>query len=623
MRSPLARKVLVALAVVGALSATMLAGAEAVSTTNSSTPAAAASPSSLFPGLEGGPAGTGPACDGPSTVCRGRLLFGLATPDSKTQGTTFTGLETSLGQHADFAESYQDFTEPMYVSALDATLAHSRTPVVTWEPYRSTSYKTDAFPLAQIAAGKFDAYLKKSAAQAKQVHGDFVIRFGHEMNGFWYPWGQPKALNPQSVADPKNTPAAYVAAYRHVVNVFRAAGATNVNWMWSPNLVDANPGISLASLYPGDSYVDVIGLSGYESDATMTFDSRFTDTFADLAEVAPTKPIVIAETGVAAGDSRPTQITALVRGLLGVPNVVGLIYFSDPDVNVDYELPGDTASLNAFKTVLAEQQVGQPYGALNALVDSPQITGDPLVGSTLHATYAWRGTVSASTSRWESCPTAVFDSSTCAQVGYGDTYTAALADRGDYLLNVLDADSASAITQGVAAPIGPIKVDPPAVPVDGIDLLASAQDIRFGTAAPGVTDWVVTLDGGTPVYLPSSTATYYFSNLAPGSSHTVVVGSCDCPQKGPTTTYTFGVVTKPPAATIAVTGTTAAATLPTTSTGQTGWAVSVDGGSPVLLDTTATSYEATALSSGSHTLALARVAGDGRTTTAVTSFTVS
>ena len=51
-----------------------------------------------------------------------------------------------------------------------------------------------------------------------------ILSFGHEMNGNWYSWG-----------NTNSTPAQFIAAWRHVVTVFRAVGATNVKWLWAVN----------------------------------------------------------------------------------------------------------------------------------------------------------------------------------------------------------------------------------------------------------------------------------------------------------------------------------------------------------------------------------------------------
>jgi len=76
------------------------------------------------------------------------------------------------------------------------------------------------------------------------------------MNGSWSDW------NPDNSAQPAGeTPATYVAMWQHVVNYFRSAGVTNVKWVWAPN-VDGGDG-SMAAYYPGDSYVDYVGLDGY------------------------------------------------------------------------------------------------------------------------------------------------------------------------------------------------------------------------------------------------------------------------------------------------------------------------------------------------------------------------
>ena len=109
---------------------------------------------------------------------------------------------------------------------------------------------------AAIINGQHDAYIRQWAQSAAAWGNVFYLRLFHEMNGNWYPWG----LNVNG-----NTPALAIQAWQHVYNIFQNAGATNVKFMWCPNVrapiwFDPNP---LASFYPGDAYVSWLGLDGY------------------------------------------------------------------------------------------------------------------------------------------------------------------------------------------------------------------------------------------------------------------------------------------------------------------------------------------------------------------------
>ena len=70
------------------------------------------------------------------------------------------------------------------------------------------------------------------------------------MNGDWVPWGL--GVNGNTARD-------YVAAWRHLVTVFAEEGASNVRWVWSPN-VNPDGYLPFERLYPGDRWVDWLAL---------------------------------------------------------------------------------------------------------------------------------------------------------------------------------------------------------------------------------------------------------------------------------------------------------------------------------------------------------------------------
>ena len=66
--------------------------------------------------------------------------------------------------------------------------------------------------LAAIASGHYDSYLRSYAEAVRSYRGPVILSFGHEMNGSWYSWGYRHT-----------SPAVFVAAWRHIVTLFRAA----------------------------------------------------------------------------------------------------------------------------------------------------------------------------------------------------------------------------------------------------------------------------------------------------------------------------------------------------------------------------------------------------------------
>jgi hypothetical protein len=143
------------------------------------------------------------------------------------------------------------------------------------------------YSLAKIDAGRFDVQLRAYARAAAATRIPMMIEFGTEANGNWFPWSGPCNGGPARFRD----------AYRHVVTVFRRAGARNVTWMLH---LDASAG-RFAAYYPGSAYVDWVGLSAYGAqepgDPWTSFRSVFEPAYRELAAAAPGKPIALLEFG--------------------------------------------------------------------------------------------------------------------------------------------------------------------------------------------------------------------------------------------------------------------------------------------------------------------------------------
>src|SRR5262249_11252906 len=123
-------------------------------------------------------------------------------------------------------------------------------PMLSWEPWdhalRSANDRISStqptYRLNRITQGAFDSYISSYANGIKALGYPVAVRFAHEMNGAWSPWCEQAN---------GNHPGDYARAYRHVHEIFKALGVTNVVWVWSPNAL--YPGASpLPPLYPGD-----------------------------------------------------------------------------------------------------------------------------------------------------------------------------------------------------------------------------------------------------------------------------------------------------------------------------------------------------------------------------------
>jgi mannan endo-1,4-beta-mannosidase len=166
-----------------------------------------------------------------------------------------------------------------------------------------------------------------------------VIAFAHEMNGNWYPWGY--GHQPAS---------AYVAAWRHVVRLFREEGASNVTWMWTVNAINASSP-PLRQWWPGRAWVNWVGIDGYYYYSTDTFASVFGLAVAQIRAFTNT-PVMIAETAVGTTSDRETQIKGLLAGVLA-DHMLGFVWFdeaqNDGIYHQDWRLQDDPAALAEFK----------------------------------------------------------------------------------------------------------------------------------------------------------------------------------------------------------------------------------------------------------------------------------
>jgi beta-mannanase len=194
--------------------------------------------------------------------------------------------------------------------------------------------------LAAIAAGRYDAYLARYAAAARLARAPVVFSFAHEMNGPWYPWGY------------RHTPSAvFVAAWRHMHDVFARAGAGNVIWCWNPNRPGGVLGGSsnIASSrpdWPGARYVDWVGIDAYYRTPSATFGAVFGSALAQVRAFTRA-PVLIAETGAAPGPWEPGQIRSLFAGARRL-HLVGVVWFDIPS-HKDWQLEGHPAAMAAFR----------------------------------------------------------------------------------------------------------------------------------------------------------------------------------------------------------------------------------------------------------------------------------
>ena len=166
-------------------------------------------------------------------------------------------------------------------NSMDATRARGAIPMVTMGLEPGTS-------LAAIVSGSQDAAIKQWARAARDWGSPFFLSLWWEMNGNWYSWGR----SPD-----------FKAAWQRFHGLVVGEGATNVTFTWTVNSIwSADPLSDPGPYYPGDAYVDWVGLDSYnwgrspvQPDKWINPEQTLTPTVEVLREIAPTKPIVVVE----------------------------------------------------------------------------------------------------------------------------------------------------------------------------------------------------------------------------------------------------------------------------------------------------------------------------------------
>lgn len=207
-------------------------------------------------------------------------------------------------------------------------------PCITWEPISLGSGHEEMILIEEL--GEYENYIQEMAEQIRHWGKPLIIRLAHEMNLSRYHWGTSKEqFGPHS-------PETYIKMFRHVVDIFRKENVTNALFAFCPN-VDSIPNESwnqVKNYYPGDAYVDILGMDGYNwnitpeialkremtwTSPTQSFETIFKPLYTILKKIAPTKPIIVFETATVSrkGESKTAWIieaqnTAQKWGLEGI-----------------------------------------------------------------------------------------------------------------------------------------------------------------------------------------------------------------------------------------------------------------------------------------------------------------
>ena len=254
---------------------------------------------------------TKPAAPAParSGVCLARChyvgaLLTVVGQDPVNNFKKVTGLTPGI------VENWQPFGQPFPSSWAGTLLAQGILPLIQLNPRLVT--------LGDIAAGRYDSYLSQYAAAVRALGAPVGLSFGHEMNGSWNPWGYRHV-----------PPGVFVAAWRHIHQVFAVAWARQVIWVWTVcRLTPGDPrvGPALRPWWPGRAYVNWVGLNIYYFSPQVTFRREFLPSITAVRSFTH-EPILLTETAVPNQSGQVRQIADLFAGARA-SHLLGIIWFN-------------------------------------------------------------------------------------------------------------------------------------------------------------------------------------------------------------------------------------------------------------------------------------------------------
>lgn len=247
---------------------------------------------------------------------------------------------------------YLDWNQKFPLEECMKILEYGAIPQIVWEPWIWGDF--NAIKLNNIINGEWDDYIKTWAKEIKRFQYPLFIRFAHEFNIDGYPW---------SLIHNDKDPNRYIKAFRHVVDIFRKEGAYNALFIWCPmNYSYPNePWNDFMKAYPGDDYVDWVGLDGYNWGTSQTwsqwqtFEDLFKEPIRKICLKIPNKPIMIGEFSSAPqGGNKAKWISDIPSYLKTTLKPIRAILWFDIKKEADWRIIAPPAAGDSFKNMIQD-----------------------------------------------------------------------------------------------------------------------------------------------------------------------------------------------------------------------------------------------------------------------------
>jgi beta-mannanase len=213
-------------------------------------------------------------------------------------------------------------------------------PIIRIAPWNSNGQNLSnagPYTMSNILNGQHDAALIQWANAARTFGSPILADFGYEPNNNYFPWSKQGA-------------AMYIDAYRHIVNIFRQQNATNVYFVYHPDM-GSNPD-NMKKWYPGDKYIDWILASAYGEGNDTGCIGILNRSYNQLTAISPSKPLGIEEWGIGSPSDTKNTLDSLAQNKFPKIKILS-IWNEGPAGGKDRRIERSPEMLNAYRSGIA------------------------------------------------------------------------------------------------------------------------------------------------------------------------------------------------------------------------------------------------------------------------------
>lgn len=283
-----------------------------------------------------------PPSAGPTTPANGVYFGAWVAPAVHTQRARIQAvdsLQQQIGRRLDIVHMYLTQNAKFPTSSDLAFVNQGSKLLVSWALDNSRA----------IAAGQYDGLIRQRAQEMKEMGKPVFLEWRWEMD------------RPNLGAE-VGSPADYIAAWKHIREVFAEQHVTNVAWVWCPTAKGFANGTA-GAYYPGDSEVDWICADVYPPAGPLSSFADVARPFLDWAS-HHVKPIIIGEYGVRLSYSpqeRAQWLRAAAETVAADRQIKALVYFDGPGQHPQSSLVLNGEALQAFRGI-ADARYFNPEG---------------------------------------------------------------------------------------------------------------------------------------------------------------------------------------------------------------------------------------------------------------------